>query len=82
MQRWTLFAYMQKKRGITLSQEQRQAVERAASSRLLASTGGPRLWQNIYHTHHCGAVEGHGQIYPAGRSHRKGSTTPRGDGGP
>jgi exodeoxyribonuclease V alpha subunit len=39
VQRW-IEAHMQKK-GITLSQEQRQAVEQAASSRLLVLTGGP-----------------------------------------
>src|SRR6266568_1254590 len=39
VQRWTL-RYTQK-RGITLSQEQRHAVELAASSRLLVLTGGP-----------------------------------------
>jgi len=39
VQRWTL-RYTQQ-RGITLSQEQRQAVELAASSRLLVLTGGP-----------------------------------------
>jgi len=39
VQRWTL-RYTQK-RGITLSEEQRHAVELAASSRLLVLTGGP-----------------------------------------
>src|SRR6266568_4261402 len=39
VQRWTL-RYTQKQ-GITLSEEQRQAVELAASSRLLVLTGGP-----------------------------------------
>jgi exodeoxyribonuclease V alpha subunit len=39
VQRWTL-RYTEK-RGITLSEEQRQAVELAASSRLLVLTGGP-----------------------------------------
>jgi exodeoxyribonuclease V alpha subunit len=39
VKRWTL-RYTEK-RGITLSEEQRRAVELAASSRLLVLTGGP-----------------------------------------
>ena len=63
------------KRDMTLSEEQRRAVELAASSRLWALYRGTRVWQDVHDQNSGGFVACDGEVHFASSTDRTGCAT-------